>query len=84
MGPVEQAVPSDVEELGDLVGVEPTLSEMAYRLAREIDSASTASCEACGEAIPTWCLVSRTRASSSCRRTRTTSTQRLLSILMAH
>ncbi|WP_204014019.1 hypothetical protein [Sphaerimonospora thailandensis] len=27
----------DVADLGDLVGVEPSLSEMAYRLAREID-----------------------------------------------
>ncbi|MFF3377784.1 hypothetical protein ACFYXF_33115 [Streptomyces sp. NPDC002680] len=52
MGPVETAVRSDVEELGDLVGVEPSLSQMAYRLAREIDNASMASCEACGEEIP--------------------------------
>lgn len=36
-GPVEVAVRSDVEQLGDLVGVEPSLSEMAYTLAREID-----------------------------------------------
>lgn len=38
MGPVETAVREDIEALGDLVGVEPTLSEMAYALAREIDS----------------------------------------------
>ena len=38
MGPVEEAVRSDIEQLGDLVGVEPALSEMAYRLAREIDA----------------------------------------------
>jgi hypothetical protein len=50
MGPVEQAVRSDVEQLGDLVGVEPSLSEMAYRLAREIDG--TAECETCGEQVP--------------------------------
>ncbi|MFI9552637.1 hypothetical protein [Nonomuraea endophytica] len=37
MGPVEQAVRDDVEQLGDLAGVEPSLSEMAYRLAKEID-----------------------------------------------
>lgn len=37
MGPVEQAVRTDVEQLGDLVGVEPSLSEMAYTLAKEID-----------------------------------------------
>jgi hypothetical protein len=37
-GPVEQAVRDDVEQLGDLVGVEPSLSEMAFTLAREIDA----------------------------------------------
>jgi hypothetical protein len=50
MGPVEEAVRNDVEQLGDLVGVEPSLSEVAYRLAREIDG--TAECETCGEPIP--------------------------------
>ncbi|USQ82640.1 hypothetical protein NFX46_01960 [Streptomyces phaeoluteigriseus] len=50
MGPVEQAVRSDVEQLGDLVGVEPSLSEMAYRLARDIDG--RAKCETCGEQVP--------------------------------
>lgn len=48
MGPVEAAVREDVEELGDLAGVEPSLSQMAYRLAREIDGAA-GRCEACGE-----------------------------------
>ncbi|MEV3980789.1 hypothetical protein [Nonomuraea sp. NPDC049758] len=38
MGPVEKVVRDDVEELGDLVGIEPSLAEMAYRLAREIDA----------------------------------------------
>ncbi|MFD8882377.1 hypothetical protein ACFV0H_07615 [Streptomyces erythrochromogenes] len=37
MGPVEKAVRDDVEQLGDLVGVEPSLTELAYRLATEID-----------------------------------------------
>ncbi|MFE7791307.1 hypothetical protein [Streptomyces sp. NPDC057460] len=37
-GPVEEAVRSDIEQLGDLVGVEPSLSEMAFTLAREIDA----------------------------------------------
>ncbi|MFD6531573.1 hypothetical protein [Streptomyces sp. NPDC060184] len=37
-GPVERAVRSDVEQLGDLVRIEPSLSEMAYTLAREIDA----------------------------------------------
>lgn len=51
MGPVETAVRSDVEQLGDLVGVEPSLSEVAYSLARRIDSASTGACETCGEPV---------------------------------
>lgn len=37
MGPVETAVREDVEAIGGLVGVEPTLAEMAYTLARDID-----------------------------------------------
>lgn len=37
MGPVETAVREDIDAIGGLVGVEPTLAEMAYRLAREID-----------------------------------------------
>lgn len=37
-GAVEQAVRDDVEQMGDLVGVEPSLSEMAFTLAREIDA----------------------------------------------
>jgi hypothetical protein len=38
MGPVEKALKSDVRELGDLAGVEPSLVQMAYRLAREVDA----------------------------------------------
>lgn len=37
MGPVETAVREDIEAIGGLVGVEPTLAEMAYRLASDID-----------------------------------------------
>jgi len=51
MGSVEDAVRSDVEQLGDLVGVEPSLSELAYTLAGRIDAAATGQCEACGEAV---------------------------------
>lgn len=40
MGPVEKAVRDDVEQLGDLVGVEPSLTELAYRLATEVDQLS--------------------------------------------
>ncbi|MCP3817823.1 hypothetical protein NLX86_06635 [Streptomyces sp. A3M-1-3] len=38
MGPVETAAREDIEQLGDLVSIEPTLSAMAYTLAREIDA----------------------------------------------
>jgi hypothetical protein len=51
MGPVETAVRGDVEVLGDLAGLEPSLSEMAYTLARRIDAAATGECETCGEAV---------------------------------
>jgi hypothetical protein len=51
MGSVETAVRGDIEQLGDLVGVEPSLSEMAYTLARRIDAAATGECESCGEAV---------------------------------
>lgn len=37
-GPVEKTVREDIEALGVLVGVEPTLAEMAFRLARDIDA----------------------------------------------
>ncbi|MGW0914662.1 hypothetical protein ACWD1Z_23335 [Streptomyces sp. NPDC002784] len=52
MGPVEEAVRADIEQLGDLVGVEPSLTEVAYTLAGRIDAARTAECDMCGEAIP--------------------------------
>jgi hypothetical protein len=51
MGPVEKAVRDDVEQLGDLVGVEPSLTEVAYTLARRIDAAATGVCETCGEPV---------------------------------
>ncbi|MFD4551408.1 hypothetical protein [Streptomyces sp. NPDC058466] len=38
MGPVETAVRNDVKELGELMGMEPTLAELAYRVAQEIDN----------------------------------------------
>lgn len=51
MGPIEQAVRSDIEQLGDLVGVEPSLTELAYTIAGRIDRAATTQCETCGEPI---------------------------------
>ncbi|MCY0962989.1 hypothetical protein [Streptomyces sp. H27-H5] len=38
MGPVEKAVREDVEAIGGLVGVEPTLAEMAFKLAADMDA----------------------------------------------
>lgn len=52
MGPVERTVRDDIEQLGDLAGVEPSLTELAYTLAGRIDRAASAECETCGEAIP--------------------------------
>jgi hypothetical protein len=37
-GPIEIAARADVAELGELVGVEASLAESAYALARELDS----------------------------------------------
>ncbi len=51
MGPVEEAVRSDVEQLGDLAGVEPSLSELAFTLARSIDTVASGECQTCGEAV---------------------------------
>lgn len=51
MGSVEDAVRSDVEQLGDLVGVEPSLTELAFTLAARIDGAASTECETCGEPI---------------------------------
>lgn len=52
MGPVEQAVRDDIGELGDLVGMEPSLAEVAYRLAQQVDGAPEKACSSCGEPIP--------------------------------
>jgi hypothetical protein len=37
-GDVESAVRDDIGELGDLVGLEPSLAATAYRLAQAIDA----------------------------------------------
>lgn len=39
-GGVEERVREDLADLGDLDGVEPTLAALAYRLARDIDTAA--------------------------------------------
>ncbi|MER5882707.1 hypothetical protein ABT160_02645 [Streptomyces sp. NPDC001941] len=51
-GPVEAAVRDDIDQLGDLTGVEPSLTELAYTLAREVDLTQTGECEDCGARVP--------------------------------
>ncbi|WP_406143283.1 hypothetical protein [Streptomyces anulatus] len=52
MGTVETTVRNDVEQLGDLTGIEPSLAEMTYALAHQIDLATSGECDACGEPVP--------------------------------
>lgn len=42
MGPVEKSVRDDVDQLGDLVGIEASLAEAAYRLSTAIDEVDEA------------------------------------------
>ncbi len=50
-GPIERAVREDIEALGDLEGAQPSLAQMAYKLARQIDEITVRVC-VCGEEIP--------------------------------
>lgn len=50
-GPVLTALAGDVEALGDLTGVEPTLAEIAYRLARQMDGSRPVPCDECGSVV---------------------------------
>lgn len=50
-GPVEGALTEDIEALGDLTGMEPTLAEVAYRLARQMDGPRPVSCDECGARV---------------------------------
>ncbi|MFI5755631.1 helix-turn-helix domain-containing protein [Streptomyces sp. NPDC051569] len=50
-GPVLAALAEDVEALGDLTGVEPTLAEIAYRLARQMDGVRPVPCDDCGSMV---------------------------------
>lgn len=47
-GPVEGALSEDIEALGDLSGMEPTLAEVAHRLARQMDGQRPVVCDECG------------------------------------
>lgn len=50
-GPVGTALAEDIEALGDLVGMEPTLAATAVRLARQIDGHRPVQCDECGSSV---------------------------------
>jgi hypothetical protein len=50
-GPVEAALAEDIEALGDLTGIEPTLSQVAFRLARQMDGQRRVACDECGSPV---------------------------------
>ncbi|MFE2352218.1 helix-turn-helix domain-containing protein [Kitasatospora cineracea] len=52
-GTVEAALADDLEHLGDLTGMEPTLAATAVRLARQIDGGRPVACEECGTPVRT-------------------------------
>lgn len=51
-GPVSAALADDIEHLGDLTGMEPTLAATAARLARQIDGHAPVECDECGTPVP--------------------------------
>lgn len=50
-GPVGSALADDIDQLGDLVGMEPTLAATAVRLARQIDGHRPVQCDDCGSLV---------------------------------
>lgn len=50
-GPVGEALADDIEQLGDLAGMEPTLAATAVRLARQIDGYRPVPCDDCGSLV---------------------------------
>ncbi|MFF5977164.1 helix-turn-helix domain-containing protein [Streptomyces sp. NPDC012769] len=50
-GPVSSALADDIEQLGDLIGMEPTLAATAMRLARQIDGHAPVECDECGTPV---------------------------------
>jgi transcriptional regulator with XRE-family HTH domain len=51
LGPVGAALAEDIEALGDLAGMEPTLAATAVRLARQIDGQRPVQCDDCGSYV---------------------------------
>ncbi len=50
-GPVELALADDIENLGDLTGMEPTHAAVARRLARQMDGHHPVPCDSCGASV---------------------------------
>ncbi|MGW2261441.1 helix-turn-helix domain-containing protein [Streptomyces sp. NPDC001780] len=50
-GPVQAALTDDISALGDLTGMEPTLAEVAQRLARQMDGLRPVPCDECGAMV---------------------------------
>ncbi|MFE2559887.1 helix-turn-helix domain-containing protein [Streptomyces sp. NPDC059352] len=51
LGAVSAALAEDIEELGDLTGMEPTLAATAVRLAELVDGGRPVPCEDCGALV---------------------------------
>lgn len=50
-GPVEVALSDDIDNLGDLIGMEPTHAAVAHRLARQMDGHHPVPCDECGASV---------------------------------
>ncbi|MFE6817089.1 helix-turn-helix domain-containing protein [Streptomyces sp. NPDC057677] len=51
LGAVSAALAEDIEELGDLTGMEPTLAATAVRLAELVDGGRPVPCDECGSLV---------------------------------
>ncbi|MFJ3786974.1 helix-turn-helix domain-containing protein [Streptomyces sp. NPDC090093] len=51
VGPVSAALADDIEQLGDLTGMEPTLAATAVRLAELVDGGRPFPCDECGHLV---------------------------------
>ncbi|OKJ52495.1 hypothetical protein AMK27_30795 [Streptomyces sp. CB02009] len=51
LGAVSTALAEDLDELGDLTGMEPTLAATAVRLAELVDGGQPVPCDECGHLV---------------------------------
>ncbi|WP_185909556.1 helix-turn-helix domain-containing protein [Streptomyces sp. WAC01280] len=51
LGEVSAALAEDLEQLGDLTGMEPTLAATAVRLAEQVDGGRPVPCDECGHLV---------------------------------